>query len=60
MGAIVVETKEGVRFKLGTGFSDALRATPPPIGSLVTYTYRDITPAGKPRFASFLRVRDDP
>jgi DNA ligase 1 len=60
MGALWVETKTGVRFKLGTGFTDAVRANPPPIGALVTYTYRDITPGGKPRFASFLRVRDDP
>lgn len=60
MGALLVETKAGVRFKLGTGFSDAVRANPPPVGALVTYTYRDITPSGKPRFASFLRVREDP
>jgi DNA ligase 1 len=60
MGALLVETKQGVRFKLGTGFSDAVRANPPAIGSLVTYTYRDITKNGKPRFAAFMRVRDDP
>ncbi|MEO7255460.1 MAG: DNA ligase [Casimicrobium sp.] len=60
MGALWVETKAGVRFKLGTGFSDAVRANPPPVGAMVTYTYREITPSGKPRFASFLRVRDDP
>jgi len=60
MGALLVETKNGVRFKLGTGFSDAVRANPPPIGAQVTYVYRDITPNGKPRFASFLRTRDDP
>ena len=60
MGALWVETRAGVRFKLGTGFTDAVRANPPPVGTLVTYTYRDLTPAGKPRFASFLRVRDDP
>jgi DNA ligase 1 len=59
MGALLVETKSGIRFKLGTGFSDAVRDDPPPIGARVTYTYRDVTPAGKPRFASFLRVRDD-
>jgi DNA ligase 1 len=59
MGALVVETKEGIRFKLGTGFSDAVRANPPPIGSLVTYTYRDVTKKGKPRFAAFLRVREE-
>lgn len=60
MGALLVETSEGVRFKLGTGFSDEVRTHPPPIGSSVTYTYRDLTKNGKPRFASFLRIRDDP
>jgi DNA ligase 1 len=60
MGALLLETKDGVRFKLGTGFSDTTRANPPPIGATVTYRYRDLTPTGKPRFASFLRVRDEP
>ena len=60
MGALLVETPAGLRFKLGTGFSDAVRANPPMVGALVTYTYRDVTPSGKPRFASFMRVRDDP
>jgi DNA ligase-1 len=60
LGALEVKTKDGIVFRLGTGFSDAVRNHPPPVGSLVTYTYREITPAGKPRFASFLRVRDDP
>lgn len=59
MGALVVETPEGIRFKLGSGFSDAQRAKPPAIGSLVTYTYKDKTKTGKPKFASFLRVRDE-
>lgn len=60
LGALELKTKDGIVFRLGTGFSDAIRGNPPPVGSLVTYTYRDVTPAGKPRFASFLRVRDDP
>ncbi|OGV76669.1 MAG: DNA ligase [Methylotenera sp. RIFCSPLOWO2_02_FULL_45_14] len=59
LGALVVETPEGIRFKLGTGLSDAQRENPPKIGSLVTYTYRDKTASGKPRFASFLRVRHE-
>lgn len=54
-GALVVKSADGQRFNLGVGLSDAQRKTPPAIGSKVTYTYRDITPAGKPRFASFLR-----
>ena len=59
LGALVVETPEGIRFKLGTGFSDTQRENPPKIGSLVTYTYKDKTKNGKPKFASFLRVRDE-
>lgn len=57
LGALLVQTSEGLRFKLGTGFSDAQRANPPNIGSTITYTYRDKTKTGIPKFASFLRVR---
>ncbi len=56
LGALEVKTDDGLRFRLGTGFSDEQRKTPPPVGSKVTYTYRDLTPSGKPRFAAFLRV----
>jgi DNA ligase 1 len=58
LGALQVKAANGQRFKLGTGLSDAQRQQPPAIGSTVTYTYRDTTPSGKPRFAAFLRVRD--
>jgi DNA ligase 1 len=58
-GALDVETTDGQRFNLGTGLSDAQRKHPPAIGSTVTYTYRDLTPSGKPRFASFLRVYNE-
>ncbi len=57
LGALQMRTAEGVEFRLGTGLSDAQRADPPKIGSTVTYIYRDKTPQGKPRFASFLRVK---
>lgn len=57
MGALWLELANGQRFALGTGFSDRQRDTPPPLGAIVTYRYRDRTPAGLPRFASFLRVR---
>ena len=59
LGALLVETPSGVRFKLGTGFSDAQREYPPKIGSIVTYTFKDTTKYGKPKFASFLRVREE-
>lgn len=59
LGALELQTPEGVRFKLGTGFTEAQRRHPPPVGARVTYRYRDLTPGGKPRFASFLRMADD-
>jgi DNA ligase-1 len=58
MGALRVESPEGVRFTIGTGFSDAQRKNPPPVGSEVTYTYRGLTKNGVPRFSSFLRIRE--
>lgn len=56
LGALQLRTPEGRRFALGTGFSDAQRLDPPPLGAVVTYTYRGHTADGVPRFASFLRV----
>lgn len=58
MGALLVETPEGRRFRIGTGFTNAQREAPPPIGSVVTYRYRGFTNSGLPRFASFLRVHE--
>jgi DNA ligase-1 len=57
LGALLLEMPDGQRFALGTGFTDAQRTDPPAVGSVVTYRYRDRTPKGLPRFASFLRVR---
>lgn len=57
LGALIVETPEGLRFRIGTGFSDSRRATPPPIGAWITYRYNGRTGNGVPRFARFLRVR---
>ena len=59
VGALVVETGDGRRFKLGSGLSDSERADPPPLGSTVTYKFYGLTSTGLPRFASFLRVRND-
>lgn len=59
LGALQVRDDDGVVFALGSGFSDAQRADPPPIGAVVTYAYRGTTAGGTPRFATFLRVRSD-
>ncbi|MFC1750889.1 DNA ligase [Pseudomonadota bacterium] len=58
LGALLVETEDNTRFRIGTGFSDRQRREPPPIGSLVTFKYYGKTSRGVPRFASFLRIRE--
>lgn len=58
MGALQVETADGKRFQIGTGFTDAVRAKPPAIGTVITFSYRGLTKNGLPRFASYLRTRD--
>ncbi len=60
LGALVMKLPEGRQFRLGSGFTDAQRANPPPIGSLVTYRYNGLTSKGLPRFARFQRIRLDP
>lgn len=57
LGALVVERPDGLRFRIGTGFSDAQRADPPPVGSTITYRYNGTSSSGIPRFARFLHVR---
>jgi len=64
LGALLVEMpaadgQPAQRFKLGTGFSDAQRHNPPAVGSRVTYRFRGLNGSGIPRFASFMRVRED-
>ncbi len=59
LGSIRVETADKKRFRIGTGFSDEERKNPPAIGTLITYKYFGLTEKGIPRFASFLRARDD-
>ena len=62
LGALLVQykNKDGqlLQFKIGSGFSNKERATPPPIGSVVTFKYHGFTQRGIPRFASFLRIRE--
>jgi DNA ligase 1 len=59
LGALWVETPQGQRFRLGSGFTDAQREHPPAIGGWVTYRYRGLHDSGLPRFASFMRERPD-
>ncbi|WP_373820106.1 DNA ligase [Glaesserella sp.] len=58
LGAITCENHRG-QFRIGSGFKDSDRENPPPIGSLITYKYRGLTNSGKPRFATYWRIRSD-
>ena len=58
LGALRVRTEAGVEFSLGSGLSDAVRRAPPPIGTIITYRYREVSERGIPRFASYHRVRE--
>jgi len=57
MGSLDVRTPDGREFAIGSGFTDAERADPPPVGSWITYRYNGETATGLPRFARFLRRR---
>ena len=59
VGALLVQDAHGRRFALGSGLRDADRMKPPRIGSQVTFRYNGLTAKGTPRFARYLRVRED-
>ena len=58
LGSLRVQLPDGRHLRIGSGFSDAQRADPPPVGATITYRYRGLSATGLPRFATFLRVRD--
>lgn len=59
VGALIVRTADGREFAIGSGLTDLLRQNPPAKGTVVTYRYNGYTNNGIPRFARFLRVRED-
>ena len=59
LGALRVRSADGVEFLLGSGLSDDERRNPPPIGTLITFRYRELNSRGIPRFASYHRVREE-
>lgn len=58
VGSLLAVSDTGIEFGIGTGLSDYQRENPPPIGARVTYRYQELTPAGVPRFPSFVAVRN--
>ena len=59
MGSVTIRTEQGVVVKVGSGFSDAERRNPPPIGTTITFRHQGFTASGKPRFPVFWRIRSD-
>jgi len=59
-GALWVEIEGGRRFYIGTGLTDRERKSPPPMGSIITFKHQGFTKNGIPRFASFMRLREEP
>ncbi len=59
MGSLEVELEDGKHFFIGGGFTQESRKNPPALGTIVTFKYFGFTKSGKPRFASYMRVRKD-
>lgn len=58
-GALECELENGKTFNCGTGLSDKERAHPPPIGSIITVKYFELSEAGIPRFPTYVGIRID-
>jgi len=59
VGALKVQTDEGLVFYVGSGLSDAQRHTPPSLQSRITFRHQGFTKNGIPRFPVFLRIRNE-
>jgi DNA ligase-1 len=57
-GSLKCITATGRDIKTG-GLTDAMRKNPPPIGTVITYKYIELTDDGNPRSPRFGRVRTD-
>lgn len=59
MKSLTLELSNGIRFDLGNGFTDIQRLDPPKTGDLVTFKHYGFTKYGRPKFASFMRIRHE-
>ncbi|MDQ7042132.1 MAG: DNA ligase [Sulfurimonas sp.] len=57
IGSLKCQLNNGTIFYIGSGFTHKERRSPPKIGSVVTFKYKEFTKNGKPRFPVFLRIK---
>jgi DNA ligase-1 len=55
--SLVLKLDNNITFNLGNGFSKYQKEKHPKIGDIVTFKYYSLTKFGKPKFASFIRIR---
>ncbi len=59
LGSLLVKLEDGTQFRIGSGFSDSERETPPAVGTVITFKHYGTYQSGIPKFPSFLRIRQD-
>ena len=59
MGALICELASGTQFRCGIGFTDEQRSNPPPVGTIITVKYQELTNGGIPRFPAYTGTRID-
>jgi len=58
-GGLKCDLPNGLTFQVGSGLTDKERAKPPKIGTVITVRYQELTPAGIPRFPTYVGERID-
>lgn len=56
--SLKIKLQDGATFNLGGGFTKEEKQDPPKVGEIVTFKYYGFTKNAKPKFASFLRIRE--
>lgn len=59
VGSLSCRMKDMKIIKIGSGLSEAQRAVPPSVGTIITFKYYGLTSKGNPRFPIFLRERSE-
>jgi DNA ligase-1 len=58
-GSLQCRLRNGLTVNVGSGMSDAERRNPPPVGSIITIKFQELTDGNIPRFPTFIGVRID-